>query len=175
MYEVENYHMRRAVNDLRQVIEDKNLFKHYADPKEVYPGVTASNLEDSFEHLEIRGFGVSLLAFLMQESMRSRRGTECNSCAKQKVCRGAFAYGFLDEVHWGSFIPDRIKRKQVEDILQFLARRYPELYIPQYETELGLSWIDLLIDIAADGDGFYPRIGVAQPKDDCKDFEQEQK
>jgi len=111
---------------------------------------------------EIYGSGITLLAFLIQESdsVACQQNIRCGDCEKDCDCEKTPG---TEISFWGN------TRESALDYLQFLRTKYPDLYIPGYKAEeTGLDWADFLIHLNAVD--FFPRIGTVGLKEACPDF-----
>jgi len=174
MYKVSQKHLREAVSILTDLIEEKKIFlgRNPGEVIEVYPKVVGYLNREGDNRIYVEGLGVTLLAFLMQETAAIQECADhiqCKRCTKESECSESFSQGIPDRAYGHSW-SDKKLRKEAEDVLRFLRRKYPDLYIPEYEAgDRDLSWVDLLVDVSAYGD-FWPTIGIVLPEGDCKDF-----
>lgn len=162
MKKVEEKYVAKALKYLRLSLKKRVEFPNSSAIVEVYPQILVV-IEDADHPLRtIEGSGVTLLAYLLQESQNDRGKARCSICSKECDCEKAFGGGIC-------FFANS-KRDPALDYLQFLRQKYPDIYIPSYKAaDTGFDWADLLIHMDLD-EGFTPRVGTIDVDNSCAEF-----
>lgn len=164
MIKVNEEYASRALYYLRLCLKKRKVeFPNSNAVVEVYPQINIV-VEDEDNPLRIiEGSGVTLLAYLMQESQNDEpKKARCSLCAKECNCDTLLGGGICLYANG--------KKDQTLDYLQFLRKKYPDIYIPNYKAAgTGFDWADLLIHMDVDG-GFNPCIGMIDVDNRCPDF-----
>ena len=168
--------MLRAMSILRDIIPGNidfeqipEQFRHYVG-FEMYPQIFYSH-DEKVAHRRLEGSGVSLFAFLLEESAKTRTRSLCVDCTKRFCCELELPTTSMPALDTddGNDYGASDYRDQALDYLQFLRTKYPDVYIPLYsvigDDGIERDWADLLIHIEM------LKIGIVAVDYECADFE----